>query len=507
MIVAYHKYGKPTRVSGAKIIKFADRMTDMLFLLAGKYPEELIVWCDEDYADHLNIDSFHEIFHHKKILASYCPGGNYFPDAIGYSEESSFVKVNKSVVFPTWQMSGAVGGISAEVLNSLSDQIARNSDFDYFLTSMAKLAMPLGLFCYSAPELLLDNPLICTKQASVFQLFRFVSQHYKFRWALLLLLNFAIYDKRFPIVSCLLSAFYRRRKLHSKSLDKIIVNSSHNIPEPNIDVIIPTIGRREYLYDFLKGLSHQTILPKSVIIVEQNPLPDSTSELNYLTQEWPFHIDHTFTHQTGACNARNIALEKVASDWIFLADDDIRIKPDFFDSAFNQMRRLGGEVYNFSCLQPGQKPVYSHVHQTSIFGSGCSIISKRSLGDSRFDMAFEFGFSEDLEFARQLLDKGYDTTYLISPEIIHLKAPIGGFRTKPKLAWDDDPVQPKPSPTVMLYKLMHHTREQLLGYRTMLLIKFYSKQKIKNPMSYLRDFRRRWARSIHYANLLRERNP
>ena len=68
-------------------------------------------------------------------------------------------------------------------------------------------------------------------------------------------------------------------------------------------------------------------------------------------------------------------------------------------------------------------------------------------------MGFEFGFGEDADFGMQLRNQGYDVLYLPEPEILHLKAPIGGFRTKPVLQWQNESIQPKPSPTVMLY---HH---------------------------------------------------
>ena len=76
----------------------------------------------------------------------------------------------------------------------------------------------------------------------------------------------------------------------------------------------------------LKDLSVQTHSPKRVIIIEQNPDLNSKSELDYLFNEsWPFQIIHEFIHQTGACNARNLALSKVKSKFVFSCDDDNRI--------------------------------------------------------------------------------------------------------------------------------------------------------------------------------------
>jgi hypothetical protein len=104
----------------------------------------------------------------------------------------------------------------------------------------------------------------------------------------------------------------------------------------------------------------------------------------------------------------------------------------------------------------------------------------------------------------QLRNLGHDVLYLPEPEILHLKAPIGGFRTKPALLWQNDDIQPKPSPTVMLYIISHNTKEQLKGYKTTLFFKFYKHQKHKNPVHYYKMFQKQWNQSIFWANQLKK---
>lgn len=117
-------------------------------------------------------------------------------------------------------------------------------------------------------------------------------------------------------------------------------------------------------------------------------------------------------------------------------------------------------------------------------------------------MGFEFGYGEDSDFGMQLRNIGADVIYFPSPEILHLSAPMGGFRTKPVLAWKYDIVQPKPSPTVMLYKQLHLTDEQIKGYKTILFFKFYKAQTIKNPIKYYKSFQKQWKQSLYWANEL-----
>ena len=120
-------------------------------------------------------------------------------------------------------------------------------------------------------------------------------------------------------------------------------------------------------------------------------------------------------------------------------------------------------------------------------------------------MGYEFGFAEDSDFGMQLRDLGHDVLFLPEPEILHLKAPFGGFRTKPVLQWHADEVQPKPSPTIMLYILLHNTKEQFLGYKTTLFFKYYRCQSIKNPYLYYKMFRKRWNQSVYWANQLKKK--
>ena len=483
-------------------------LVEFLFALAKDHPEEILVWCDTRLKEALNSSEIDKLFHHKRLLISYNPSESYFIDKrIGYVEESPFININKEASYPTWQMSGSVGGIYGSTLLALKNEVIHDKDFDYFLCSLAKLGMPKGLLCYSEPKLLKQKELSIAKKTSYYNLFRFVKQHYKTRWVFILLGNLMLYERKFPIFPFMFSLFYRNRTDNNINLNLIKVQTSKIVVEQGtIDVIIPTIGRKVCLHDVLCDLRNQTHLPVNVIIVEQNPQENSVSELDYLTNEnWPFTIKHTFTHQTGACNARNVALAQVTNEWVFLADDDIRIATDFIQKALEGLTKFGAKAVSLSCLQKGEKQSYANVFQWGSFGSGCSIVFAESLKQCKFNMGYEFGFGEDGDFGRQLRNQGIDVLYLPEPKILHLKAPMGGFRTKPALAWHNDPVQPKPSPTVMLYQILHQTKEQILGYKTILFFKYYKVQRIKNPVSYIINFKKQWDRSVYWANELKNR--
>lgn len=511
MIVIYHKNNKVLKIefNGENLSFSKTNIAKTLFEIADTYSDELIIWCHFYLKSNLNHANIKDVFYHNKIMASYNLASNSFlDDAIGYVEGSPFIRINKNVAYTTWQMSSSVGGIHSSVLLPFKYIIKVTDNFDYFLNSLAKLAMPSGLLCYSEPALL-SNVSVKTEtyKQSPYVLFRFVKQHYKMSWVFLLFFNMFLYERRIAILPLVFSLFYSKRIIPPNFIEKIKIQSSRKVINiGSLDVVIPTIGRKKYLYDILKDLSVQTHLPENVIIIEQNPNSESKTELDYITNEvWPFNINHKFTHQAGACNARNLALAEVKSEWVFMADDDIRIEKDFIENALKNINQFGAFTGTFGCYPNNYPESKKHAitMQWTSFGSGCSIVKSHYLKNIEYNSGFEFGYREDSDFGMQLRNNGVDVIYFPTPEIIHLKAPIGGFRTKPALAWANDDIQPKPSPTVMLYNLLHLTVEQIKGYKTILFFKFYSAQTIKNPVRYLNNFEKQWKQSLYWANKLK----
>jgi GT2 family glycosyltransferase len=491
LIIVYHRNDKITEVISAdkSQVSFVKNKSIAfgLMQLAEQFPESKLVWCHQNLKEQLNVSEIDILFHHKKLLLSYNPSSTAFIDGnIGYIDTSLFVQINKKVTFPTWQMSSIVGCIHSEVLSALNNEIPFDKDFDYFLCSLAKLAMSHGLLCYSEPQLLKQESEseYAPIKTNPYILFRFVKQHYRMRWIFLLLFNLLVYERKFPVFPFVFSLFYKNRSKLNINFEDIKVQSSRKVVDKaTIDVIIPTIGRKDYLYDVLKDFSNQNLLPQKIIIVEQNPEKSSVSELTYIQDEkWPFEIQHFFIHQAGACNARNLALDQTQNEWVFLADDDNRFEATLLSNIFEKIKQYGNTVVTASYPQKNESKKYKKVIQWPTFGAGNSFVRRDLLKKVRFNNKFEFGYGEDADFGMQLRNQGHDVLYLPEPEILHLKAPMGGFRTKPVLRWHSDPIQPKPSPTVMLCQMLHGSREQKNSYKTTLFFKYYRVQKIKNPV-------------------------
>ncbi|CAM4152252.1 glycosyltransferase family 2 protein [Gillisia hiemivivida] len=479
--------------------------TEAFWELAEKFPDEIIAWCEEKYVNDLNMEQWPQIFHHDLIMASYSIENVFLPDSIGYIDQLPFVNVNRKILYGTWQMSSDVGGIKGDTLLRFKPLLKNIKDFNPLLNSIAKLGQQNGLFCYSAPHLVKKNISPSRKYiASDIQLFHFVNQHYKTIRTIILLWCLFRYERRLPILAFIKSIFVD--KLLNKHIDlrKIEVNSTKIFTRSNsLDVIIPTMGRSMHLLQVVKDLSLQSLLPKKLIIVEQNPDTGSVSELDDLNEyNWPFEIKHFFIHKTGACNARNIALQNVTSDWVFFCDDDNRIEKDIIQNALSEIKRLGANMVSTAYRQMNEPLVFKHIKQWGTFGAGNSIVARSYIEGITFSSIFEHGYGEDKDFGMQLRNAGCDIIYHPEIEILHLKAPMGGFRQKPKLLWEMEKQVSKPSPTLMALAIRYYTKEQIVGFKTSLYLKYYDKQSVKNPFSYIREMNKSWHKSEKWAKKL-----
>lgn len=511
MILIIHQDAKKlVRVKyKGKELKVEEIILCRVFLkLAEEYPDEIIAWCEKEFEGDLNLDYWNQVFHHDLIMASYALKTVYLTDAIGYIDQLPFVNVNREVQYATWRMSTDVGGIKGKVLLQFQKMFGQISDFGFLLNSVAKLGQQNGLFCYSVPNLI--KPQLqqsfsekeLKAQAGNRELFFFVKAHYKNIRLWLLFWFFVRYEKLFPVGALIRAVF--QEKYFKRNIDLSVIELRSNKAGntgTSIDVIIPTLGRKQYILQVLEDLKAQTLLPKKVIIVEQDPDSGSQSELPELqTQSWPFEIVHHFTHKTGACQARNLALNEVDAAWVFFNDDDNRIEKDVLKNALQEINRIGADLLTLKYSQKGEKHIFGKIKQWGTLGAGNSIIAGKFTSKIRFDMAYEYGYAEDKDYGMQLRNAGCDIIYHPNLEILHLKAPRGGFRKIKATPWGKD--KPKPSPTLMVYAKTYYSPQQLKGFKAELFLRYYSKQEVKNPLKYFKMMRQRWCKSEEWAERL-----
>lgn len=507
ILILHHQARKLSRVR-YKDQDLEWKQTDLcqaFWELAEKYPDEMICWCEEDILEYLDSKAFQEIIPTDLVMASYALKHSYFPDQIGYVDQLPFINVNREVRYGTWRMSTDSGGIMGKSLLKFRQQFDKLKDFGFLLNSIAKVGQYNGLFCYSDPRFFQDNPsnrFLPQPVATTSQLFAFVYMYYKTIWVWFLFFCFQRYERALPLIPFFRSFFNRKSFLKEIDLSDIRLKPTELITKKNsVDVIIPTLRRREYLIQVLNDLKNQTLLPKKVIVVEQNPETNSSTELPELkTNSWPFEIVHHFIHKTGACTARNLALEEVSADWVFFADDDIRVESGLLKSSLEELNRLDIDCLNLSTYQIGEKKFFKKIKQWGSFGSGISIVNSKFARELQFMKVYDYGFGEDQDYGMQLRNAGCDIIYHPDLEILHLKAPRGGFRENSLPPWKKD--DPKPSPTIMLFAQKYFTEWQLKGFKAELFLRNYNIRKDINPVKYWKNMKLRWAVSESWAKKL-----
>lgn len=464
-----------------------------LFNLARKYPEDILLWVDIEFRDDLNWDSIRDIFSRKLIMASFAIRSRSIPPEIGYIDQLPFVNPNYLVSYPTWLMSTDIGGIHSSVLLSFEKHENLDLSLDYLLNSIAKIGQQNSLLCYSEPKLTNLEQGSLTYRFSTKTLFKFVGSHYKKEWLPVLFYCFCKFENSILIGSLIKSYFSQTFFKNDINLPEFeVLTSGGNVK--SIDVIIPTLNRKDHLKNVLIDLNNQKLRPKKVIIVEQGLDDKASSQLEFFNDEWGFNIIHHFLSHRGACIARNLALEEIGSDIVFFADDDIRFDENLLKNALTQLEAINVGCLNLNAQQENEDLVFKKVKQWGAFASGASMVRSEFLKNCRFDINLEKGFGEDIDFGMQLRQEGCDIVYHPFLKLKHLKAPSGGFRNimPPK----DEKIEinniPKPAPTMMILIKKWYSKQMLEGYRVALNLKYYRHQPVKNPMTYLKSMKQRW---------------
>jgi len=508
VIIVVHDFKSVTRVEGSILTSVNPKknLTQQIIELSQKNKDSRIVWIHKDYYECADMEfiSNYDILPFE--ICSFAPKQmDYIPPEIGLVDQSVFVNVSKQVKYPTWIMSSIVGLASQDLFKGINIEGLNQLDIDFFLNVFTKQNMPLGLRCYSQPMLFKKHfELGATKKMSFSELFYFLRQNYKSFWSYLLSFHFLI-SLRKEFFGFLRSFLVKKKKVDFRRFDWVSEtnNEIYNLKNESIDVLIPTLGRPEYLYGFLDDLKNQSLLPKRVIIIEQRP-KGTVTELNYLLNEsWPFEIIHRCINEFGACNARNIGLNQVTSNWLFFADDDISIESYFIEKGLSKLKSQKANVGVFKVIE--KRGIEKNEScQWGGFGSGCSLVKTDAVKETFFDKRFEFGFGEDSDFGMRLRKNGHDIIYFSEPLILHYKAPSGGFRQKINKPWDFEVIIPKPSPTVMLFNLLHQTPWQYIGYKYIYFLKNLRKKTIPERIGYLKNFQKHWKQSVYWAKRLKE---
>lgn len=107
---------------------------------------------------------------------------------------------------------------------------------------------------------------------------------------------------------------------------------------PTISVIVPVYNVENYLDDCIQSLQNQTYRNFEAILVNDGSTDRSLEILeHYAAKDARLRV---FSKKNEGLSAtRNVALEKVSGDYIFLLDSDDFISPDLFESAIHKFEK------------------------------------------------------------------------------------------------------------------------------------------------------------------------
>lgn len=155
MIILLHsnarKFIKATMDDKVLLLK-SDSLTGAFWELAEHFPQELLIWKDQDIHTEL-ANNFEKCFEHELIMTSYAVKSQYIPDQIGYIDQLPFLNPRYDVKYPTWRMSTDIGGIFGKTVLQFKEVFREIIDFGYLLNSIGKTGQQNSLFCYSNPGL------------------------------------------------------------------------------------------------------------------------------------------------------------------------------------------------------------------------------------------------------------------------------------------------------------------------------------------------------------------
>jgi glycosyltransferase involved in cell wall biosynthesis len=357
------------------------------------------------------------------------------------------------------------------------DLLLQVGGLDAAYASREAVGLDLGYRCLHAGALVEHRPELSTKDIKNVRskvpsqdLYLFLLRHYGARWAQYVALRRGI--TRFTPLS-------EKRALDSASrlFDSVPApalqgpvwyeaSESQTWREADVSVIIPTLGRYPYLPEALESLRRQSVRPREVIVVDQNP-PESRQPEVYEGYE-DLCLRVIWQDERGQSLARNTGLAAVKSRYVFLFDDDSIAYDNLLEAHLRIV--LGGrfQVSTGVALPPPpsdyklpEAHLFPRVAQT--LDTGNSLLSLELARETGgLDRNYDLGPGTDLDFGTRLYLKGVRIAHNPDAVRIHFKAPMGGLRVHGSHKYNSDGglLQPFPPPTQSYYGIRFLDRRQ-----------------------------------------------
>jgi glycosyltransferase involved in cell wall biosynthesis len=352
--------------------------------------------------------------------------------------------------------------------------------FDTAFISRVGAGLEFGLRCLKFgaiiehhPDLLLDTGSIMVGEPPLQDLYVFILRHYRSVWARYVAVRRALRPWRCiveyrnlndamtvcavtPAPAECVTPFWR-----AWSAPNVAMGTS-----ASVSVIIPTLGRYQYLPDALASLRRQTIRPSEVIIVDQNSTDQRRPEI--YADYADLNLRVIWQDQRGQSLARNTGLAAARGTYVFLFDDDSIARDDLIEVHLQQVVGQRVQVSTGVSYPPPPSnyelaPNFRYPRLSQTFDTGNSLLPTelaRRVGG--FDRNYDFGPGTDSDFGTRLYLAGERIVHNPAAIRIHFKAPSGGLRVHGSFKYNTDLGLLKPFPpiTQSYYSLRYLNRQQ-----------------------------------------------
>lgn len=287
--------------------------------------------------------------------------------------------------------------------------------------------------------------------------YRFMSKYYGKSW-----LTFIFIIRIFSLHNPLREAknFYKVLSITRVDLNNPIkeypdyshLNISNGLKTPLVSIIIPTLGRYEYLKDALYDLEHQHFKNFEVIVVDQN---DRFNEEFYK----PYQLDLKIIKQEEKALwlARNTAIKESKGELILLFDDDSRVNTDWIIHHLKCLKYFNVEISSGVSVSVAGDIIpkhYTYFRWSDQIDTGNVMLYREVFKKTGlFDRQFEKQRMGDGEFGLRCYLAGFKNISNPFAKRIHLKVGSGGLRQMG--SWDGyrpkSLFSPRPIPSILYY--------------------------------------------------------
>jgi len=217
----------------------------------------------------------------------------------------------------------------------------------------------------------------------------------------------------------------------------------------DVAVIIPTLDRHQYLFKTIEYFYKQSVLPKEIVVIDQSPIKEINIEkLNDFDQRINFNYFHLDTCSKKC--ALNWGLRLTKSPIVLIVDDDVEFDENLVYNHLYAMVEHNVDNINGASIKPSGE-LLSEPRKPSFWEDGVFQLTHNRMVDYPC-MTLQVN-GNNSSFKRQILIKvnGWDESSLISsdddemsmklfnfggkmlydprPQLYHLKASSGGWRT------------------------------------------------------------------------------